>query len=468
MVATKTAQEVRPVGKSIRMVVECKVEIWVPLSGVSADELAESVRRVRDELGRELMRETIEGIQEVLVEQKRLPAKAAGHGDGRESWGDGCRSRSFRKQGFRHGERRLRTALGELGFRVRNVGCEKCGKKYSPILGFLGLRERQRRLVSLERVVAEVVSLETYGRSEGLVEKITGERIPDATMHDWMANIDWDELKLGRHRHAQTVMADGTGFKKRGGQRGDLRVVIGISGSQKPFGLGVYSGMSWEEIGPLVKDRLKDRHQAKLFMHDGEVGLDEHLAGLAEKTGRCTWHMPRGLKYALWGDGADSSEQKCSASKLHGILAIEVPAEDWQKLKADDLAPLSKQLEDSRKAYGQLVDEFGARGYLKARDYLANAMSHVFTKAEMWLKTGIVLPGTSTAIERIMRELGRRLKKLGYNWTDAGLTRIATILLKKIYEPEAWDEHWGNVQGLLGLCRVSLKEIRTVQLSIVG
>lgn len=455
-------------GKSIRMLVECKVEIRIPLSGVSADELAGSISGVREKIGRELMREAIEGIQEVLVEQGRLPGKAAGHGGKGRSGGGGCSSRSFTKQGFRHGGRRIRTPLGEVGFRVRNVGCVRCGRKFSPILGFLGLRERKRRLSSLERVVAEVVSLETYGRSEGLVEKMTGERIPDATMHDWMADIDWNELRLGRHRQAQTVMADGTGFKKRGGQRGDLRVVIGLSRSQKPFGLGVYSGKSWEEIGPLVKERLKDRSQAKLFMHDGEVGLDEHLAGVAEKTGRCTWHMPRGLKYALWGDGAEAAEQKRAAGKLHGILAIEVPADDWQKLKADDLAPLRRQLKDSRTAYEKLIDEFGSRGYLKARDYLANAMGHLFTKAETWLKTGIVLPGTASAIERIMRELGRRLKKLAYNWTDAGLTRIATILLKKVYEPEAWDEHWINLQAIFGNCRASLKEVRTLQLSIVG
>ena len=169
-------------------------------------------------------------------------------------------------------------------------------------------------------------------------------------------------------------MADGTGVKMRGGARGDLRVVIGLDGRNEPFPLGVYSGTSWEEIGPEIKARLKDRDQATLFVQDGEIGIDEHLSGIAEKTGRCRWHMPRGVKYALWGDGAGKDEQDAYARRLRGLLAVQVPADDWQELGADDLAPLRKELDDSRKAYERLVEEFGSRGYAKAREYLANAM----------------------------------------------------------------------------------------------
>jgi hypothetical protein len=55
----------------------------------------------------------------------------------------------------------------------------------------------------------------------------------------------------------------------------------------------------------------------------------------------------------------------------------------------------------------------------------------VFTQVETWLDTGLVMPGTTSSLEQIMLELGRRLKKLGYGWTDEGITRVAKILLKK-------------------------------------
>jgi hypothetical protein len=263
-------------------------------------------------------------------------------------------------------------------------------------------------------------------------------------------------------------MADGTGVKMRGGARGELRVVIGLDGRNEPFPLGAYSGVPWEKIGPEIKARLRDRDQATLFVHDGEIAIDDHLSGIAETAGRCRWHMPRGVKYALWGDGAGKDEQNDYARKLRGILGVEIPADDWQKLGADDLAPLRKELDDSRKAYERLVEEFGSRGYAKAREYLANAMGKVFTQVETWLDTGVVMPGTISQLERIMRELGRRLKKLGYGWTDEGLVRIAKILLKKIHEPDAWDDHWVKLGNIRGGCRVVIREVRITELSIIG
>ena len=184
-------------GKTIRITVEFKVEVKVPLSGASADELALSIGRVRDEMGRELMKLSIEGIQEAIVERSSLPRRAgpsrsdvgpaltrraARHGAWQKPDKRRCACTSFTKQGFRRGRRSIRTHLGEVNFRVRNVRCERCGQRYSPVLRFLDLRERKRRLSSLEKIVAEVVSLETYGKSEDLVEKATGERVPDATM----------------------------------------------------------------------------------------------------------------------------------------------------------------------------------------------------------------------------------------------------------------------------------------------
>lgn len=70
-------------GKSIRIVVEFKVELKIPASGVSGasvDELALGIGRVRNQMGCELMGLSIEGAQEALLERNRLPRRAARHG----------------------------------------------------------------------------------------------------------------------------------------------------------------------------------------------------------------------------------------------------------------------------------------------------------------------------------------------------------------------------------------------------
>jgi hypothetical protein len=164
------------VGKTVEIESTVKVKVKLPVSGASASELALAIAPVRNEIGRELMRRTMESAQETIVERERLPRRAARHGP----WTDSaarCRCTSFTKQGWRRTRRRLRTCLGEVGFRVRTVRCRRCGAKYAPVLRFFDIEEKTRRLSDIERIVAEVVSLETYGKTERLVEEITGERI---------------------------------------------------------------------------------------------------------------------------------------------------------------------------------------------------------------------------------------------------------------------------------------------------
>jgi hypothetical protein len=451
----------------IRFEIECKVAVVVPTNGVSTDELVLSLMTARDELGTRMVSATIEGIQGYLLERKRLPKTDATH----ECWSgesaESCAHTTFVKQGKRRKKRELRTPLGTISFPVHYVSCRRCGTKYAPILQFLQVTDRQRHLTSLEKVVAEVVSLETYGKAEGMIQARTTERVPDATMHDWIADIDWDELQLGRYRRARTVMTDGTGFKKRGPARGDLRVLIGLDGRNKPFAMGVWAGKSWSEIGPEVKERIKGHVQSSLFVHDGEVGISEHLAGIAAREARCRWHMPRGQTYALWGDDVPKEERDKYAGRLRGILGIEIPVDDWQELRPHDLEPLREELQRAKDRYRELTDEFGRRGYAKAYEYLSGAVDHVFTQVETWLDTGIVLPGTTTVLERIMRDLGRRLKKLAYGWSDEGLTRIATILLKKRHEPEDWDRYWNERMHITGLCTAAVCAVSISRPSMV-
>ena len=95
-------------------------------------------------------------------------------------------------------------------------------------------------------------------------------------------------------------------------------------------------------------------------------------------------------------------------------------------------------------------------------------MGKAFTRVETWLTTGVAMPGAIPALERIMREPGRRLKKIACNRTDEGVTRIAEILPKKTREPEAREEHRMDVEHLRGNCRAVILEAHTIDLSIAG
>lgn len=41
-----------------------------------------------------------------------------------------------------------------------------------------------------------------------------------------------------------------------------------------------------------------------------------------------------------------------------------------------------------------------------------------------------------------MREIGRRIKKIGYNWSPRGAEKMTNIILKKVTSAKEWDEWW--------------------------
>jgi len=45
-------------------------------------------------------------------------------------------------------------------------------------------------------------------------------------------------------------------------------------------------------------------------------------------------------------------------------------------------------------------------------------------------------------VERLMRELGRRLKKMAHNWSDVGAGKIARIIVKRVLDAEEWERFW--------------------------
>ncbi len=89
-----------------------------------------------------------------------------------------------------------------------------------------------------------------------------------------------------------------------------------------------------------------------------------------------------------------------------------------------------------------VIDELSARGYRKAADYLFKAKLGMFGHMRRWLKWGLVSPRASSMVERVMRELVRRIKRIAYGWSDKGVERMAKIILKRYAAPEEWWKYW--------------------------
>ncbi len=216
--------------------------------------------------------------------------------------------------------------------------------------------------------------------------------------------------------------------------------------------LEVWAGKSWEEIRSEVEDRL--RGQPSLFMSDGEKGLQEWLGGLAGKAGRCHWHFSHDSGYGLWEDGVPLGERKKIKERLRRLLAIEIPEEDVEPVSDEEKAELRDRIKKAEDELEELRQEFTERGYEKAATYLANARERLFKHLELWLETGIVAPRSASILECIIRELVRRLKKVGWNLSDEGATHMGRVVMIRRYDPEAWETYWKKRMNLKGRCRI--------------
>ena len=103
-----------------------------------------------------------------------------------------------------------------------------------------------------------------------------------------------------------------------------------------------------------------------------------------------------------------------------------------------------------------LEQDFAAKGYRKAATYVSNAKERLFGHLRPWLETGIVCPPPPSIIENLIRELVRRLKMTGWNWSDAGAARMGPIVMIRRYDPEVWEEYWNRRMDFPGRCQIDL------------
>ena len=110
----------------------------------------------------------------------------------------------------------------------------------------------------------------------------------------------------------------------------------------------------------------------------------------------------------------------------------------------------------------ELIETFRQRGYTHGASYLENLSERLFTHIEMWLKSGVVAPKTTSLLERVFREIGRRLKRIAWGWGDKAVTKLSKMILLKQYSRSKWEEYWKSKLGIDGHFHI---EIASVQLS---
>lgn len=435
---------------------------------VNLNEIVYELKELRDPLMLKILEQILRGYDDLISErlsQTKIHPSKARKGLGRhvrkdDPEGRFCRGRKIRKRGYRSNPRRISTVFGKLDLPLRRGECCNCGALYSPLLNALQVGRYSRKEMNFEHEVIEAVIDTNYRRL------IDGRSIDISLggIHNIVVGSDIDETfqEPVSIEDLSAIMADGTGVKQQQGRKGELRAVIGITKAGRVEPLGSFTNTEWPEIERTIKERIKEAEPYNIpFIYDGEPGLDDFLSEVAESQ-RCTWHGPRGLYHALWQDGLKKKEGQPETDKIKQLIGIELPEGDFEILKEEDKEQVKTKYESSKSEIKELIKTFRDKGYSHGASYLENLSERLFTNIELWLKTGIIAPKTTSLLERLFREIGRRLKKIAWGWVDKTVTNISKMIMIRQYSRDKWEQYWKEKLGIKGYFDI---EIRFVKLS---
>ena len=185
------------------------------------------------------------------------------------------------------------------------------------------------------------------------------------------------------------------------------------------------------------------------------------IGDIAGDTQRSHWHLVRDSQVMLWHDGVKGKDAKKVMGKLSELLAIEIPEKDIEQVTDQDRQGLEDKILSSEEELIKLQQDFEERGYEKAAQYLDNARGNLFRHLRLWLATGIVAPRTASIVENVIKELRRRLKKIGWNWSDTGATKMGRMVMLRRYDQEEWEKFWRDKMNLQDRCTIQFTRFET-------
>ena len=156
------------------------------------------------------------------------------------------------------------------------------------------------------------------------------------------------------------------------------------------------------------------------------------------------------MYHSLWEDGLKKKDSQPQIENLKHIIGIELPQSDYELLKNEDKQRVEQQYQASKAEIIELINIFKDKGYHHGAAYLENLSQRIFTNVEIWLKTGVIAPKTISLLERIFREIGRRVKRIAWGWSDNVVSKLSKMIILKKYSKEKWEKYWKHKLGIEG------------------
>ena len=348
-----------------------------------------------------------------------------------------CEAREgFRRRGQRR--RRLLTRVGRIELALAVLGC-RCGHRFTPFLALLGVARGRRLAPGCERRGLELCTELPYRRAAEALRRESGAAPSERTLRRLVrraaarCDLRRPRADLGR---LDAVLVDGTriraGAKKR--LRDDRGVELDIalalcgrdeSGRARLELLGATLDRGW----PSLIRPLRAAGAATIAVHDGDLGiariLERALPTVPQQI--CTFHLRDSFDHRLWQDGLAFGARRALARAWGNAPEY---ARDGESAR-DALAAMAAMAE-RRRWRRTAVD-----------------LRVIAPRATTWLEIGTATQTTSL-LERLMREVNRRVDPVGVRWSRDGAAAVIDLLLARRFRHPDWlrlCEDAGSVQA---------------------
>jgi hypothetical protein len=77
------------------------------------------------------------------------------------------------------------------------------------------------------------------------------------------------------------------------------------------------------------------------------------------------------------------------------------------------------------------------------------------------LKPGVSAPKTTSLLERIFREFGRRIKRIAWGWSDETVSKLSKMIVLKKCSKEKWEQYWKQKLGIEGNFTIEIAQIES-------
>jgi hypothetical protein len=340
----------------------------------------------------------------------------------------------------------VKTSMGKLKLRLKRMKCQ-CQTTHIPFHLFFGLSKKKNFSNELQKKCCELVCNQSYRRSTNQLKSIGNLDIKKNELYRIVNSCDLDFQNTKNLKNINSLMADGTGYKPHfEDQKSELKIVVGLDNENRPIPIGAWIFKSWKSIGTELKKhnspankKLAFKPIANVLITDGEIALIKGLEHLAHHQQRCQWHFVRDFKnaYVYLEKGDKSTCRQIQNQIYEHINNCMNSLKKDEKSVIDSIVKAEIHLEELEKKLK--LEKFN-----KASIYVRNARQEIFTHLKIILTTGEDVYRTTSLIERVMRELARRFKRIAHNWSEAGAERLARMLLRFTLDKKGWDKVWSQ------------------------